>query len=93
MALIIDNSIEGIIKLLFHENEVIKKSMSWFILQVTDNFTKNFDREILNWMIPTLINSLNANAYIAVNICYSLINLIKGLGDPNTVKNSSKIVF
>jgi hypothetical protein len=92
MALIIENSLEGIVKLLFHENDEIKKSMSWFMLQVTDNYTRNFDRETLNWLIPTLISCLNSNNFIAVNICYSLINVIKSLGDVNTVKNSSKFI-
>jgi len=91
MSVVVENALEGLIKLLFHENALIKKSTSWFILQVTENFTKSFDKDTLKTLIPTLVNCLNQENSIAINICYSLVNLIKNLGDPNTIKNSNAI--
>lgn len=90
MSNILQGSIDGIIKLLFHESILLKKSTSWLMLQITELYTKIFDRELLNQLIPSLVKCLNDTNYIAINICYSLINLIKNLGDINTVKNSSK---
>jgi hypothetical protein len=94
MGLIVVNSLEVMLKLLNNENQIIKKSTSWFILQMTDSFTKAFTADTLNYLIPTLINCLGQNNNIAINICYSLINLIKNLGDSATVKNTSnKLIF
>lgn len=91
MGVIIESNLEGIIKLLFHENLLIKKSTSWFILQITENFTRILDRNTLSSLIPTLISCLNADNYIAINMCYSLVNIIKAFGDLNTLKNSSNL--
>ncbi len=90
MENIVKNNFDNMLKFLFHENLILKKSASWFLLQVTDNYAKIFDRESLSSIIPVLINCLNDTNIIAINICSALVNLIRQLGDLNTVKNSSK---
>lgn len=86
---ILHNSIGGLLKLLSDESSYIRKTVSWVICKVTELYPKLFDRAMLSSVVPTLRISLNDINYVAVNICYCFSNLIKTLGDRDTVKNSN----
>ena len=88
---ILHNSIGGLLKLLSDESSYIRKTVSWVICKVTELYPKLFDRAMLSSVVPTLRISLNDINYVAVNICYCFSNLIKTLGDRDTVKNSSSL--
>jgi importin subunit beta-1 len=90
---ILQNSIAGLLKLLSDEVIYIRKTVSWVICKVTELYPRVFDKNILNTVVPILKNSLNDINYVAVNICYSFNNLIKILGDKETIKNNSKKIF
>jgi len=89
MTMFLENQFEGLLKLLFDPNIIIKKSASRLILKITEVFPKLFDKSMLTYFIPSLINSLNAPNYVAINVCFCIVNLAKNLGDKNTIKNNS----
>lgn len=89
MSKIIESTYEEMVKLLFQENVIIRKSVSWFLLQVTEYFPKIFTKESLKTFISSIIKCLNDTNYIAINICFTLVNLIKHNGDLQTTKNTS----
>jgi importin subunit beta-1 len=79
-----------LIKLMFDENNKIKRSISQLFVKITKHCSRLLDTSVLNNIIPSFITALSLQNNIAINYCQSLINLIKTLGDVSTTKNSSK---
>ena len=86
---ILHNSIQGLLRLLSDESVFIRKTVSWVICKVTELYPRIFDKNVLNTVVPILKTSLQDQNYVAVNICYAFNNLIKSLGDRETIKNNS----
>lgn len=82
-----------ILKLLFVDNNLVKMSTSILFMKITKHFPKIFDSNLLSTIIPTLTNALPFKNNLAVNICQCFINIIKGVGDLETKKSSSKEKF
>ncbi len=78
-----------LVKLIFHENNKIKKSVSQLFVRITKYYSKIFDQGNLNVLVPTFMNALAFPNQIAINYAQSLINITKGLGDIESKKSSS----
>jgi importin subunit beta-1 len=87
----ITKHLNKVIKFLFHDSNTIKKSSSFLLVKITKYFGKSglFDPHILSQVVPLLINSLPSPNKIAINICQSLMNLTKAVGDLDTIKSTN----
>ena len=92
LKLVIKSSLSGLLTLLFDGNMFVRKTSSWVIVRITELYPKIFDKNNLNTFIPVLINALNDKNIVAINVCYAFINLLKNLGDKDTLRNTSKIL-
>jgi hypothetical protein len=91
---IISKHLNKVLKLLFNESLMIKKSSSLLLIKITKHYGKSgiFDSFNLNSTIPLLINVFPSNSNkIVINVIQSLINLTKALGDLDTNKSTNMI--
>ena len=81
---------DRIILAMENENQRIKKSATYLMFKITKVFSKNLGLNSVENLINKCLILLNVNNKNSVKICSIFSNLIKGRGDPTTVKNDSK---
>jgi len=82
---------DKIFKTFEHENARIRKSATYLMLKATKNFGKNFNTAQVELILTKCIGMINHSNKNSVKICSIFSNIIKARGDPNTIKNDSKI--
>jgi hypothetical protein len=83
---------DKILKTFEHENARIRKSATYLMLKATKNFGKNFNTTQVELILTKCIGMINHSNKNSVKICSIFSNIIKARGDPNTIKNDSKIL-
>lgn len=89
----IKNHLNKIVQMLFDRNESVKKNSSLLLIKITKHLVKRdvFVPAIIEALIPMMMNALLSSNPVACNICQALNNLIRGLGDLETNKNSNPL--
>ena len=79
------------LKFLFHDGFKIRHSASLLLIKVTKHHGKSglLNQSTLNTCVPMLINALPSPNKIAINVCQSLINITKAVGDLETNKSAN----
>lgn len=86
---LIMQSFTYIIRLLMSDDDRIKKSVSLLFIRITKVYSKFLETGNINNLIPVLLDALKFGNKIGINICQTLINLNKALGDLESNKSSS----
>lgn len=84
---------DRILKTMEHENSRIRKSATYLMLKITKNFGKNLVTNQVELVLTKCIGMINYNNKNSVKICSIFSNIIKARGDPNTIKNDSKLFY
>lgn len=79
------------LKLLMSNNSIIIQSATLLFIKISKYYSKLLDATKLSHIVPLLLSILTATTdnKIAINICITLTNLIKGLGDFDTSRGTS----
>ena len=81
---------DKIIKSMEDDNQRIKKSATYLMFKITKIFSKNLGLNSVENLINKSLVLMNVNNKNCSKICSIFSNLIKGRGDPTTIKNESK---
>jgi len=89
---LVSKHLNRLMKLLYHENYLIKKSTSLLLIKITKHYGNSgvFDPYTLNSCIPLMINTFGSlqNKFV-INIIQSLINITRAIGDLDTNRSTN----